>query len=215
MTGKRAPQRTARAMLNRDYIAAVALSVLDETGLDGFSMRKLATALGADPMAAYRHVTDQQDLFDAVAVRLFAEMDLETLGWQSDWRDLMSGYADRLRKTLHDHPHAVPVFATRPVRDTAAIEIGDQMIAQLCAAGFTPVLALQLARCVREYTIGHVLGWAAAVTGRSRKPAPDSPDYTPLAAAADATADTDHFDIGLAAMLDGFAQRLGSAPTEI
>lgn len=215
MTAKRAPQPTMRATLNRDYIAAVSLSVIDEAGLDGFSMRKLAAALGADPMAAYRHVTDQQDLFDAVAVRLFVEMDLDSLAWQVDWRVLMRGYADRLRATLQRHPHAVPVFATRPVRDRAAIEIGDRMISQLRKAGFTPASALQLTRCLREYTIGHVMGWAATVTGRSGKPAPDSPDYTPLAAAADATAGTDHFVIGLTAMLDGFSRHLdpGNTPS--
>lgn len=208
MTARKTPQRTLRTTLNREYIAAAALSVIDETGLDGFSMRKLAAALGVDPMAAYRHVTDQQDLFDAVAVRLFVEMDLDTLAWQSDWRQLLRGYAERMRTTLRRHPHAVSVFATRPVRDPAAIEIGDRMINRLRDAGFTPTVAMQLTRCLREYTIGHVIGWATAVTGRSRKPAPDSPDYTPLAAAADAAAGTDHFDVGLTALLDGFGRRL-------
>ncbi|NKY53253.1 TetR/AcrR family transcriptional regulator C-terminal domain-containing protein [Nocardia vermiculata] len=208
MSADKAPKRTVRTALNRDYIAAVALSVIDETGLDGFSMRKLAAALGADPMAAYRHVTDQQGLFDAVAVRLSAEMDLDNLAWQADWRELMRDYADRLRVTLQRHPHAVPVFASRPVRAPAAIEIGDRMLDRLCEAGFTPAVALQLTRCLREYTIGHVMGWATVVTGRSRKPAPDSPDHTPLAAAADATAGTDHFDLGLTAMLDGFSRHL-------
>ncbi|MEU6560611.1 TetR/AcrR family transcriptional regulator [Nocardia nova] len=208
MTARHTPKRTTRTTLNRDYIAAVALSVIDAAGLDGFSMRRLATALGVDPMAAYRHVTDQQDLFDAVAVRLFTEMDLDGLAWQDDWRNLMREYVERMRVTLRHHPHAVPVFATRPVRAPAAIEIGDRMIDRLRAAGFTPAVALQLTRCLREYTIGHIMGWATAVTGRSRKPDPGAPDYTPLAAAADAGAGTDHFDIGLTAMLDGFARHL-------
>lgn len=208
MSANRVPQRTVRATLNRDYIAAVALSVLDESGIDGFSMRKLAAALGADPMAAYRHFADQQDLFDAVATQLFTEMDLETLPWQAEWHELMRAYADRLRLTLQHHPHTVSIFATRPIRDPAAIQVGDRMVTRLQEAGFTPAPAMHLTRCLREYTIGHVLGWAAAVTGRSRKPAPDSPDYNQLAAAADAAADTDHFDVGLTAMLDGFSRHL-------
>ncbi|MEV6140075.1 TetR/AcrR family transcriptional regulator C-terminal domain-containing protein [Nocardia sp. NPDC051990] len=202
-------RRTVRSTLNRDYIAAVALSVLDESGIDGFSMRKLATALGADPMAAYRHFADQQDLFDAVATQLFTEMALETLPWQADWRELMRAYASQLRSTLHHHPHTVPIFATRPIRDPAAIQVGDRMVTRLQETGFTPAVAMQLTRCLREYTIGHVMGWAAAVTGRGRKPAPDSPDYNLLAAAADASVDTDHFEVGLTAMLDGFSRHRG------
>ncbi|MFF3570055.1 TetR/AcrR family transcriptional regulator C-terminal domain-containing protein [Nocardia jiangxiensis] len=126
--------------------------------------------------------------------------------------ELTAGSNDSQRTTLQRHPHAVPVFATRPARDPAAIAIGDRMIAHLSEAGFTSAHALQLSRCLREFTIGHVLGWTAAVTGRSRKPAPDSPDYTPLAAAADAASDSDHFDIGLTAMLDGFARHPDSEP---
>ncbi|WP_433627703.1 TetR/AcrR family transcriptional regulator C-terminal domain-containing protein [Nocardia sp. CA-120079] len=205
------PKPPTRIALNRDYIAATALTVIDTTGLDGFTMRKLGTALGADPMAAYRHFTDQQDLFDGIAEAMFDELDMETLPWQQDWPELMRAYAHRLRSTLRRHPNAVPIFATRPVRNTAAIETGNWMLERLQGVGFTPAVALQFARCLREYVVGHILSRtvAAVAAQRSRKPAPNTPDYNTLAAAADATADTDHFEIGLTAMLDGFSRHLG------
>ncbi|WP_063044946.1 TetR/AcrR family transcriptional regulator C-terminal domain-containing protein [Nocardia pseudovaccinii] len=201
---------TTRIALNRDYIAAVALTVIDTAGLDGFTMRKLGAALGADPMAAYRHFTDQQDLFDGIAEAMFDELEMETLPWQEDWPDLMSAYAHRLRSTLRRHPNAVPIFATRPVRSTRAIETGNWMVERLQGVGFTPGVALQFARCLREYVVGHILSHtvAAVAAERSRKPTPNTPHYNTLAAAADATANTDHFEIGLTAMLDGFAKNL-------
>ncbi|MEV5836292.1 TetR/AcrR family transcriptional regulator C-terminal domain-containing protein [Nocardia sp. NPDC052112] len=204
------PKPTTRIALNRDYIAATALTVIDTAGLDGFTMRKLGTALGADPMAAYRHFTDQQDLFDGIAEAMFDELEMETLPWQQDWPELMSAYAHRLRSTLRRHPNAVPIFATRPVRSAAAIETGNWMLERLQGVGFTPAVALQFARCLREYVVGHILSHtvAAVAAQRSRKPTPSTPDYNTLAAAADATANTDHFDIGLTAMLDGFRRLL-------
>ncbi|WP_433758556.1 TetR/AcrR family transcriptional regulator [Nocardia sp. CA-135398] len=207
--GRRQP--TTRITLNRDYIAGVALTVIDTAGLDGFTMRKLGTALGADPMAAYRHFADQQDLFDGIAEAIFDELDMENLPWQEDWPELMSAYAHRLRSTLRRHPNAVPIFATRPVRSAAAIETGNWMLERLQGVGFTSAVALQFARCLREYVVGHILSQtvAAVAAQRSRKPAPNAPDYNNLAAAADATADTDHFEIGLTAMLDGFGKHLG------
>ncbi|WP_327094169.1 TetR/AcrR family transcriptional regulator C-terminal domain-containing protein [Nocardia vinacea] len=205
------PKPTTRIALNRDYIAATALTVIDTAGLDGFTMRKLGAALGADPMAAYRHFTDQQDLFDGIAEVMFDELEMETLPWQEDWPGLMSAYAHRLRSTLRRHPNAVPIFATRPVRSGAAIETGNWMLERLQGVGFTAAVALQFARCLREYVVGHILSHtvAAVAAQRSRKPTPNAPDYNTLAAAADATADTDHFDIGLTAMLDGFSRHLG------
>ena len=205
------PKPPTRTALNRDYIAATALTVIDTAGLDGFTMRKLGAALGADPMAAYRHFTDQHDLFDGIAETMFDELEMETLPWQEDWPELMTAYAHRLRSTLRRHPNAVPIFATRPVRSAAAIETGNWMLERLQGVGFTPAIALQFARCLREYVIGHILSHtvAAVASQRSRKPAPNAPDYNTLAAAADATADTDHFDTGLTAMLDGFSNHLG------
>ncbi|MEV2223205.1 TetR/AcrR family transcriptional regulator C-terminal domain-containing protein [Nocardia vinacea] len=205
------PKPPTRIALNRDYIAATALTVIDTAGLDGFTMRKLGTALGADPMAAYRHFTDQQDLFDGIAEAMFDELEMETLPWQEAWPELMTAYAHRLRSTLRRHPNAVPIFATRPVRSAAAIETGNWMLERLQGVGFTSATALQFARCLREYVIGHILSHtvAAVAAQRTRKPTPNAPDYNTLAAAADATADTDHFDIGLTAMLDGFSNHLG------
>ncbi|WP_330249219.1 TetR/AcrR family transcriptional regulator C-terminal domain-containing protein [Nocardia sp. NBC_00565] len=204
------PAAPTRVVLNREYIAAIALAVIDETGLNGFSMRKLGAALGADPMAAYRHYADQQDLFDGIAAVMFDELELENLPWQADWREMMRTYAHRLRSILTRHPHAVSIFATRPARSITAIDIGNRMITQLTASGFAPATALQLSRCLREFAIGHILSrtTGAAAGERSRKPAPDSPDYNGLAAAADA-ASGDYFDIGLTAMFDGFGRNVG------
>ncbi|PXX65148.1 TetR family transcriptional regulator [Nocardia tenerifensis] len=190
------PISTTRTTLNRDHIAAVALALIDRTGVDGFSMRKLGAALGADPMAAYRHFADQRELFDGVAEAMFAELDMESLPWQEPWPELMRAYAHRLRSTLRRHPNAVPVFATRPVRSELAIETGGWMVEHLQGAGFSARVAQQLTRCVREYALGHILGHAIAAVAAQRAEEPES------------ATDAEHFEVGLDAMLDGFSRHL-------
>jgi AcrR family transcriptional regulator len=69
-------------VLNREYIAAVALALIDKAGLVKFSMRKLGSELGVDPMAVYRHFEDQEALFDGIAEALFEELDVDALPWQ-------------------------------------------------------------------------------------------------------------------------------------
>lgn len=202
------PVAPTRPTLSREYIAATALALIDDIGRDKFSMRKLGVELGVDPMAVYRHFTDQEALFDGIADALFAELDVETLPWDGPWRDLVEHYTRRLRDTLLAHPHAVTTFATRPVRSPAAIETGNRMITLMTEAGFSPGDALRVLRCLREFTIGHALTLAVLRLGggrRSRKPPPESPEYNLLARSADEAGADSHFDLGLTAMLDSFA----------
>jgi len=202
------PEPPTKPTLNREYIAATALALVDEIGRDKFSMRKLGTALGFDPMAVYRYFDDQEALFDAVADTLFAELDVASLPWDATWRDLASAYAHRLRDTLLEHPHAVTIFATRPVRSTESINTGNRMVELMTADGFAPGVALQVLRCLREFVVGHALTMAVVRLGgerRSRKPRPEAADYNLLAQSADETGINTHFDVGLTAMLAGFA----------
>jgi AcrR family transcriptional regulator len=203
------PEPPMRATLTREYLAAAALALIDAHGLRKFSMRKLGTAVGFDPMAVYRHYDDQEALFDGVADALFTEIDVDALPWDGPWQHMTRDYCLRLRDTLVRHPHAVPLFATRPVRSTAAIDTGVKMLTKLRDDGVPPAQALRMMRCLREFTIGHALAISVAKLGaevRSQKPRPDSPAYNVLAEAADATTIDDHFEIGLTALLRGFEQ---------
>ncbi|MEU4229720.1 TetR/AcrR family transcriptional regulator C-terminal domain-containing protein [Nonomuraea sp. NPDC026600] len=199
--------KTAKPTLSQDYIAGVALSVIDSMGLGKFSMRKLGAEIGVDPMAVYYYFEDQEALFDAVAELLFDEFDVDSLPWRGSWRALLERSYGRMRDTLVAHPHAVPVFASRPIRSAKAIATGNQTLASLREAGFAPEVALQMTRSLRDYTIGHAMGLAAVQLGarrRSRKPEPGAPGYDLLAESADAVGIDQHFDLGLTAMLDGF-----------
>lgn len=203
------PAAPMKPTLSREYIAAVALALVDDIGQDKFSMRKLGAELGVDPMAVYRYFTDREALFDGIAETLFLELEAESLPWQAPWREFAEQYARRLRATLLAHPHAVTIFATRPVRSPEAVDTGNRMIELMTKSGFTPGLALQILRCLREFIVGHALTLTVIQLGgqqRSRKPAPGSPEYNLLAKSADVAGTGDHFALGLAAILYGFAR---------
>jgi AcrR family transcriptional regulator len=203
------PPPPTRPALNREYLATAALALIDAEGLRKFSMRRLGAVLGVDPMAAYRHFEDQEALFDGIAEALFAEMDADSLPWEAPWPELAAQYCRRLRDVLLRHPYAVSVFATRPVRSPASIEMGVRAVATLHNAGLPPATALRILRCLREFAVGHALSVSALQLGaqrRSRKPDKGSPQYNLLAQAADDTAPDDHFEVGLQAMLRGFEQ---------
>ena len=57
-------------MLSRDKVLVAAVTLLDEQGLAGLSLRALARRLGVAPMSLYNHVASKEDLLDA-AVRAY------------------------------------------------------------------------------------------------------------------------------------------------
>ena len=201
-----------RPALDREYLATAALALIDSIGLEKFSMRRLGATIGVDPMAAYRHFQDREALFDGVAEAIFGETSPDTLPWESTWPDLAREYCQRLRTALLRHPHAVPVFATRPLRSATSVQVGVRMLAKLEDAGLANADALRILRCLREYTIGHSLSVSTLQLGsqrRSRKPNPSDLSYNTLAHAADQASPEDHFDLGLEAMLRGFLWQFG------
>lgn len=96
-------RRRSGLVLCRRYAPAVRTWVARKTTVH------LHISLGVDPMAAYRHVADQQDLFDAVAVRLFAAAADATTG--TDHFDIgrsamLDGFARYLAGVELDSPTA-------------------------------------------------------------------------------------------------------------
>ncbi|EPL8096522.1 TPA: tetracycline resistance transcriptional repressor TetR(D), partial [Klebsiella pneumoniae] len=56
------------ARLNRESVIDAALELLNETGIDGLTTRKLAQKLGIEQPTLYWHVKNKRALLDALAV---------------------------------------------------------------------------------------------------------------------------------------------------
>src|SRR4029077_12969999 len=53
--------------ITREVVLAAALEIIDADGAEALSMRRLARALGRDPMILYRHAPNNAALLDGVA----------------------------------------------------------------------------------------------------------------------------------------------------
>jgi AcrR family transcriptional regulator len=90
------------AELDKDRIAAAALTIADRHGADGFTMRAVALALGVTPMALYHHVRDK-----AALVTLLVETSIRkhplppTTG---NWQDDLLSMAQWMRQSMLKHP---------------------------------------------------------------------------------------------------------------
>jgi AcrR family transcriptional regulator len=122
------------ARLDREQVVSAALALADEAGLDAVSLRRVADRLGVTPMALYRHVASKDDLLDAMADRLYGELDLPAPG--DPWWDTLAGLARSTRETLLARPWSVPLFA-RPLAGSHGQALDEALRGALFDAGFS------------------------------------------------------------------------------
>ena len=102
---RKAPRGTRKrdVPLTKDGIYAMALQLIDADGVEALTMRKLATALDANPMSLYHHVPNKEALLHGVAARVgsqFREGQREDIPWQDRMRQLALDF----RALAHRHP---------------------------------------------------------------------------------------------------------------
>ena len=66
--------RRRRNSITRDEVIDAAFA-LYETGAAEVTLRQVAARIGASPMSLYAHIETKEDLLDAVADRVLAELD--------------------------------------------------------------------------------------------------------------------------------------------
>ena len=145
--------------INADVIAHTALGLLDEVGLDGLTMRVVATALGVRAPTLYWHVKNKQHLLDAMANVMFAEAveGLELPRRDETWQDWLVAHAHRLRAVLLRHRDGARVYAGTNITDPGlprAVELG---LRTLIDAGFSLAEAGRGFAAILHYTVGYTI----------------------------------------------------------
>ena len=149
-----------KRVLSREVILDAAVELLDREGLEGLTMRRLGAALGVEAMSLYNHVQSKDELLDGIHERIL--LSLEPPAAARTWQALVRHQALALHRALLAHPHAIPLFATRPAATPAAIQRLDRYLEVLLRAGFKPIDALSLVQLVAQLVVGHAM-WSSAV----------------------------------------------------
>jgi TetR/AcrR family tetracycline transcriptional repressor len=205
--------------LTRDEIVDAALSLLDETGLDGLTLRALAERLGIQAPTLYWHVRNKAHLLDLMAeaiVRADADDADDVPRPGEPWDDWLAGRYRRLRQTLMARRDAALVLAgNRPTPD-AAVHV-DRTLGALVAAGFTAPEALRAVLALGNFTLGDVIeaqrssdrGDEDTEVAQARHASVVSGEHPHLAAAGAALGDDEAlFEDGLSLMIGGLRSRL-------
>ncbi|GAA0347257.1 TetR/AcrR family transcriptional regulator C-terminal domain-containing protein [Actinoallomurus spadix] len=198
--------------LERETVLRTALRLLDEVGLDGLSLRRLAKELGVQAPALYWHFTNKQDLLDHLAVFAREEAGVSLEGTPKTgqaWDEWLAEGMRTLRRGMLKHRDGARLAAgNRPVRE-AWPDI-ERTLSMLVEAGFAPADAVRAVLVLGHYVSGFVLD-EQRVSEREDDPLLtfDPADFPILAAGGAAVLDQDAlFEYGLQRMLDGMRAHL-------
>ncbi len=149
------PRRGRPPSITREQIVARALTVLDEVGVDGLTMKSLAADLGVTTMALYRHIDDKENLL-LLALDAIAEP-LGALRFPDEPRAVIRLAMITLYETLTAHPW-VPEALIRPHRaGHGALLLVDAILGAAHRLTGEREAALAAYRTLWSLTLGSVL----------------------------------------------------------
>ncbi|UMG93091.1 TetR family transcriptional regulator [Nocardioides sp. TF02-7] len=130
-----------------------AIGLLDRTGLEALSMRRLAAELGVQPAALYHHFADKSALLAAVADEILARgrRATEVVTWEAELRLVCV----ELRDAMVARRDAGRLIATVHALGTGAQEPERRMEAALRRAGADDRLARLGARLLLHFVLAH------------------------------------------------------------
>ena len=123
----------AEVPITRDVIVATAFRLIEERGLEQFSMRSLATELGVFPATLYWHVGDRSQLLGLVEYRWIEQVELPD--HLSDWREWLAELARRYRRNAHAHPDVARLVSVERARNNESLTIPDAIVGKLSELG--------------------------------------------------------------------------------
>ena len=214
----------ATTRLDRDQVVDAALRLLNEVGLEGLTLRRIAKELNVQAPALYWHFKNKQALLDEMATTIFLRLAEEpgNLDEAMTWQERLIEGQHALRRALLRYRDGAKVFSgTRFTRTDHAATMEAHLRA-FVTAGITPGAAARASFIAYAFTLGFVTEeQAVEPMAGERTPGYDvaeraaliGPDY-PLAGAVGADLFLDYdarFEEGLRTIVAGIESTLGPA----
>jgi TetR/AcrR family tetracycline transcriptional repressor len=143
--------------LDRAQVVKAAIELLDEVGLDGLTLRRLAQELGVQAPALYWHFKNKQELLDQMVVTISAtEAPVQMPDDGQSWDDWLAQRARGMRRSLNSHRDGAMLAASTHPQPSQWQDIESQ-ISVLIDAGMRPADAMRAMLTVGNYVSGFTL----------------------------------------------------------
>jgi TetR/AcrR family tetracycline transcriptional repressor len=140
----------------KEHVVTTALALLDEVGIEGVTMRKLAEALKVQAPSLYWHFAGKEELLGGMADALVAPVGLN-IAEEMPWDRQLEQIAGEIRAALLARRDGARVFVgTYPLSDNV-LRVGSLMIDCLKRAGADDRLAVWGTFAITSYVIGFAI----------------------------------------------------------
>lgn len=150
--------------IDRKQVVDTALRLLNEVGLDGLTLRRIAKELNVQAPALYWHFKNKQELLDEMATEMFRRMIAPMLGEGAGargrgetWREALLTSCRAMRRELLGYRDGGKVFSGTRMTDESYARPLDTMLRGFTAAGFSMSQGARAWWTAYHYTIGVVI----------------------------------------------------------
>jgi AcrR family transcriptional regulator len=174
-----------RAPLSRERVLQAAVTLADEGGIDGLSMRRLAQDLGVEAMSLYHYFRSKGELLAGMLESVYGEFERPPA--DGDWRDAMRQAAVSAHHTLLRHPWACTLIGQPMAPSSVQFEWMNSILGRLRAAGFSAEMTHHAYHALDSHIVGFTL-WVLPYLAIQR----EMPDLAEQALAQIETLDLPH-----------------------
>ena len=152
--------RPASPLISHAAVVEASLRIIDDEGLDAFSLPRLARELNVAAPSLYHHFADRADILRTVARAIVLQTRLPDPAACVSWVDWFVGISLAFRRAVLSHRNAAPVLLQFMPRDLLVrnYEIGVQVLAAL---GVPPGRRIGVIDGLDTLTLGASLAAAA------------------------------------------------------
>ncbi|TML04742.1 MAG: TetR/AcrR family transcriptional regulator [Actinobacteria bacterium] len=127
--------RPAKSPLSRDAVITAGLKVLREEGIEGVTMRRVASELDTGAASLYVYVSNRQDLLNQMFDAVTAEVDLGDEPDPQRWREQLVAVLTSARDAMDRYPGIARVPLANVPTGPNASRAADRMLGLLRAGG--------------------------------------------------------------------------------
>ncbi|MEU9111825.1 TetR/AcrR family transcriptional regulator C-terminal domain-containing protein [Streptomyces sp. NPDC048483] len=167
--------------IDRKQVVDTALRLLNEVGLEGLTLRRIAKELNVQAPALYWHFKNKQELLDEMATEMFRRMSGPLMADGAaavgmTWQDMLVTSCSTLRRHLLGYRDGARVISGTRMTDDSYVAPLNGFLSRFIDAGFTLRDAARSFWTAYNFTIGLVIE-EQSVHPDPQEPAKRDPAY--------------------------------------